>query len=78
MTGWIPNWNNYLFYGVTVKVCCQLENGYKLINSIFIWHAADMGGGGGWFSVELSKCLIFSLFMGSSFSTSIVNTFFTG
>lgn len=28
---------NYLFYSVTVKVCCQLENEYKLINSIFIW-----------------------------------------
>lgn len=33
--------SNYLFYSVTVKVCCQLENEYKLINSIFIWHAAD-------------------------------------
>lgn len=31
---------NYLLYSVTVKVCCQLENEYKLINSIFIWHAA--------------------------------------
>ena len=34
---------NYLFYSVTVKVCCQLENEYKLINSIFIWHAAERG-----------------------------------
>lgn len=34
---------NYLFYSVTVKVYCQLENEYKLINSIFVWHAAERG-----------------------------------
>lgn len=63
---------NYLFYSVTVKVYCQLENEYKLINSIFVWHAAERGVmEGGCFTPELSKCLIFSLFM---VSTSAVNT----
>lgn len=63
---------NYLFHSVTVKVCCQLENEYKLINSIFIWHAAMVGG---CFTLELSKCLIFSLFMVSTSTVNMVRHF---
>lgn len=53
---------NYLLYSATVKIRCQLENEYKLINSIFTG-VLQRGGGRGGFTVELAKCLIFHLFM---------------